>query len=305
MSDQRPHIIESITEQHRILSLPKPLHPLVSVFRLETAAHKAEELNRRFSLGFYCASLKRGFKGKFRYGRNYYDFDEGVMSFIAPHQVLENQSVEEYDLTGICLSFHPDFIRPYPLGKKIQEYGFFGYAVNEALHLSDKEESLIERIMLDIETEYQSNIDSFSQDVVIAHIELLLTYCNRFYTRQFLTRKAVNNDLLARIEELLAAYFQHEVPLTKGLPTVEYLASQVHLSPGYLSDMLRTLTGQTAQQLIHGKLIEKAKNFLAETDWPVATIAYQLGFERPQSFNKLFKNKTNSTPLQYRHSLLG
>ncbi|MNK04738.1 HTH-type transcriptional activator Btr [compost metagenome] len=293
------YIVNSISEQHRIMSLPKPLHPLMSVFHLEDSMHRAEEFAQKFALNFYCVSLKKGFKGKFKYGQRYYDFDEGMVSFIAPHQSLENLSEEEYELSGICLSFHPDFIRNYPLAKKIKEYGFFSYATNEALHLSEKEEKMIETILRNIEAEYQSAIDGFSQDVMIAHIDLLLTYCNRFYNRQFLTRKAVHHDLLDKMELLLNEHFDAHKEI---LPTVEFLASKLNVSAGYLSDMLRSLTGQTAQQHIHLHLIEKAKELLANTHLSVGEIAYQFGFEYPQSFNKLFKNKTGVTPLQYRQS---
>lgn len=302
MKHVSPYLISSIAEQHRILNLPKPLHPLISVFRMEDSMHQAPELAQPFSLNFYCVALKRGFKGKFKYGRSYYDFDEGALSFLAPHQLLANLSEEDYTLSGISVSFHADLIRHYPLAQKIDDYGFFGYTVNEALHLSDEEEQFIERIMNDIDAEYRRPIDQFSQDVVVAHLELLLTYSNRFYTRQFLTRKAASIDLIDRMQNLLTGYFQAATGVDQGLPTVEYLAGQLNLSPGYLSDMLRTHTGQTAQQHIHDRLIDQARTYLAQTELSVAEIAYQLGFERPQSFNKLFKNKTSTTPLAYRKS---
>ncbi len=297
-----PFHIGSITEQHRILKLPKPLHPLVSVFRLEDSMHHAEELNQNFSLGFYCVSLKQGFKGKFKYGYSYYDFEEGVLSFLSPNQILANQSEEEYEVTGISLSFHPDFIRNYPLAKKMKEYGFFNYTANEALHLSEREEQMIGKIFKAIETEYQSPIDAFSQDVIIANIDLLLTHANRYYNRQFITRKTLNHDLLTRINQFIDEYYEQNKALTQGLLTVEVLADAFHVSSGYLSDMLRSLVGQSAQQYIHNQLIEKSKLLLASTNLSVSEIAYQFGFEYPQSFNKLFRNKTNFSPLQYRQS---
>jgi AraC-like DNA-binding protein len=203
---------------------------------------------------------------------------------------------------GHTLLIHPDFIRNYPLGKTIKNFGFFSYSVNEALHLSEKERVIIISIFKNIEDELQSTIDDFSQDVIIAQIELLLNYSNRFYKRQFITRKAVNNDLLAKSENLLNDYFNNETTLKKGLPTVQYLAEQLNISPRYLSDMLRSLTGQNAQQHIHHKLIEKAKEILSISNLSVAEVAYQLGFEHPQSFNKLFKSKTNLSPLEFRQS---
>lgn len=300
MSSNTPRVIQSLSEQHRILHLHKPLHPLISVFRLEEAMHDAEELHEKFMLGFYCVSLKKGFKGKFRYGQRYYDFDEGMMSFIAPNQLMENLSEENYKLQGYCVSFHPDLIRNYPLGKKIKEYGFFSYETNEALHLSEQEEKIIAQLMLEMEREYQSSIDHFSQDVMVAQIELLLSYSNRFYNRQFITRKPASNDLLIRMEQFLHDHFNNKD--SQGLPTVDMMAAALNLSPGYLSDMLRSLTGRTAQQHIHDQLIEKAKELLSSTSLSVSEIAYRFGFEYPQSFNKLFRNKTNQTPLQYRQS---
>ena len=302
MSNNNPRVIHSIAEQNKILQLPKPLHPLFSIFRLQDAMHQSEELIGKFSLGFYCVSLKKGFKGKFRYGQQYYDFDEGMLSFISPNQILTNLSKEDYSLTGYSLSFHPDFIRNYPLGRKIKNYGFFSYEANEALHLSEQEEQMIGQMMIDMEREYQNSIDHFSQDIMVARLELLLSYSDRFYNRQFITRKASGHDLLLRMEQTLNNYFNQETALRKGMPTVEFLAAELNLSPGYLSDMLRSLTGQTAQQHIHNALIEKAKELLAGTQLSVSEIAYQFGFEYPQSFNKLFKNKTSQTPLQYRQT---
>ncbi|RZS69215.1 aldo/keto reductase [Pseudobacter ginsenosidimutans] len=230
------------------------------------------------------------------------DFDEGMLSFISPNQILTNLSKEDYSLTGYSLSFHPDFIRNYPLGRKIKNYGFFSYEANEALHLSEQEEQMIGQMMIDMEREYQNSIDHFSQDIMVARLELLLSYSDRFYNRQFITRKASGHDLLLRMEQALNNYFNREMALRKGMPTVELLAAELNLSPGYLSDMLRSLTGQTAQQHIHNVLIEKAKELLAGTQLSVSEIAYQFGFEYPQSFNKLFKNKTSQTPLQYRQT---
>lgn len=200
-------------------------------------------------------------------------------------------------IKGIWLVVHPDFLRSYPLGKKIKEYGFFSYAVHEALHLSDKEEVMINSLMTTIEQEYYSPIDGFSQDVMVSQIELMLNYCNRFYNRQFITRKNANSDLLVKLEEVLSHYFDAQ---QSGLPTVKYVAGQLNVSPHYLSDMLRSTTGQNAQQHIHNTLIEKAKEVLTTTPLSVSEIAYQLGFEYPQSFSKLFKTKTNVSPLEYR-----
>jgi AraC family transcriptional regulator, transcriptional activator of pobA len=216
--------------------------------------------------------------------------------------VLSVSSAENYKVSGWWLVFHADFILNYTLGKKIKEYGFFSYAVNEALHLSDREEQMLEGIFKNIEQEYQTSIDQFSQDVMIAHLELLLNYCNRFYNRQFLTRKMASNDLLTKLDNILTDYFNNELVQKFGLPSVQYISEQLGVSANYLSDMLRTITGQNTQQHIHNKLIEKAKETLTTTNLSVSEIAYQLGFEHPQSFNKLFKSKTNQTPTEFRTS---
>ncbi|MGY3051822.1 AraC-like DNA-binding protein [Pedobacter sp. UYEF25] len=196
--------------------------------------------------------------------------------------------------------FHPDLIRQYPLGKVIKNYGYFSYALNEALHLSEEEEQTIETILQNIQRGINSRLDNFSQDVIVSNLELLLSYCNRFYNRQFITRKMATNNLLANFETLLDNCFTNDSEVL--LPTVEKLAKALHVSSPYLSDMLRSLTGQNTQQHIHGKLIEKAKEILTTTNLTVSEIAYQLGFEYPQSFSKLFKSKTNLTPIEYRQS---
>lgn len=298
--DNIPYQFNSISDLHRVLGLPKPLHPLVSLVDNTEIAVEREQLPASFLLNFYKISYKIGLRGKIRYGQSYYDFDEGGLVFTSPNQLLATTDDAEY--MGHTLLIHPDFIRNYPLGRNIKTLGFFSYAANEALHLSEKEKTIIISIFKNIEDELQSAIDDFSQDVIIAQIELLLSYSNRFYKRQFITRKAVSNDLLAKLETLLGDYFNNETALTKGLPTVQYLAEVLNVSPHYLSDTLRSLTGQNAQQHIHNKLIEKAKEILSISTLSVAQVAYQLGFEHPQSFNKLFKSKTNLSPLEFRQS---
>jgi AraC family transcriptional activator of pobA len=295
-----PHQFNSISELHRMLGLPKPLHPLVTLVDNTRIAVEKDQLPASFSFNFYKISFKKTLRGKIKYGQNYYDFDEGGLVFVSPGQLLATTDDTEYQ--GYTLLIHPDFLRNYPLGKNIQHFGFFSYAANEALHLSEKEKAIIFNIFRNIEEELQSTIDDFSQDVMVAQIELILNYSNRFYKRQFITRKAVNNDLLAKLETLLGDYFGNETALMKGLPTVQYLAEQLNVSTHYLSDMLRSLTGQNAQQHIHNKLIEKAKEMLSISSLSIAEIAYQLGFEHPQSFNKLFKSKTKLAPSEFRQS---
>ncbi|MCS3529153.1 AraC family transcriptional regulator [Chryseobacterium sp. JUb7] len=298
--DYSPLKISSISELHDILQLPKPLHPLISLVDNTKMAINKEFLYKSFHLGFYKISYKFSENGKMGYGQGYYDFNEGGMMFTAPNQILSTDEDAQY--FGFTLFIHPDFIRNYPLAQNIKKYGFFSYDTNEALHLSEKEKVTIVGLLSTIEGELNTTIDEASQDIIISYIEVLLNYSNRFYKRQFITRKTVNNDLLAKMEYVLDTYFTQQQPLVKGLPTVEFLASELNLSAHYLSDMLRNLTGQNAQQHIHEKIIEKAKEYLTTTRLSVSEIAYQLGFEHSQSFNKLFKKKMNTTPLSYKQS---
>ena len=298
--------INSLSEFHRLLSMPPPLHPLVSVVLVSEIHAVNSDLWRHFSTDFYTISLKNNIQSKVKYGQQYYDFDKGTMTFTAPKQV---QSIEvdktnafnETIGTGYVLIFHADFLKKHPLQSTIKNYGFFSYSLNEALHLSLQEEQNIVDVFQKIEKEYQ-HIDKHTQDIILSQMFKHLNYCNRYYERQFITRKTVNNDLLSKMENLLSDYFNTSETLKRGLPTVEYLANQLNYSANYLSDMLRLLTGQNAQQHIHEKLIEKAKEKLLTTNLSVSEIAYELGFERSQSFNRLFKKKTEMSPLKYRQS---
>jgi AraC-like DNA-binding protein len=290
--------ISSISELHNLLQLPGPLHPLVSLIDNEKMSIKEDWAGRSFMFNFYKISYKYSTNGKMGYGQGYYDFNEGGMMFTAPGQILSPEENAEY--CGCTLLIHPDFIRNYPLAKNIKNLGFFSYDTNEALHLSEQEKTIMKGLLNSIKNELNTAIDEVSQDVIVSYTEVLLNYSNRFYKRQFITRQSVNNDLLTKMERVLENYFNDQNTLTKGLPTVEFLASQLNLSPHYLSDMLRNLTGQNAQQHIHEKLIEKAKEYLTSTHFSVSEVAYALGFEHPQSFNKLFKKKTDQTPLSYR-----
>ncbi|MCR1027067.1 helix-turn-helix transcriptional regulator [Cellulophaga baltica] len=297
--------INSLSEFHRLLSIPPPLHPLVSVVLVSEIHVINSGVWQHFSTDFYTISLKNNIQSKVKYGQQYYDFDKGTMTFIAPKQVqtVEVDTTNAYESigTGYVLIFHPDFFKKHPLQSTIKNYGYFSYSLNEALHLSQQEEQNVIEIFQKIEKEYQ-HIDKHTQDIILSQIDLLLNYCNRFYERQFITRKAVNNDLISKMEALLNDYFSNTETLNSGLPTVEYLANQLNYSANYLSDMLRLLTGQSAQQHIHEKLIGKAKEKLLTTNLSVSEIAYELGFEQPQSFNRLFKKKTEMSPLKYRQS---
>jgi len=299
-----PHKFESLSDAHRTFGLPMPRHPLITL--IDNSIHPVP-VNRSpqpHILNFYKISYRTKLGGKIKYGQGYYDFDEGGLLFASPNQLIGSNGNNETTecSAGYTLLIHPDFFGNYPLAKKIKQYGFFSYSANEALHLSEHEKATILTIFKIIEEELNSRIDDFSQDVIISQIELLLNYANRFYKRQFITRKAASGDLLQKLEEILDDYFNNEKSLQQGIPTVHYLSEHLTISPSYLSDMLRSLTGQNAQQHIHNKLIEKAKEKLSVTSLSVSEIAYELGFEHPQSFSKLFKTKTNLSPLQFRRS---
>jgi AraC family transcriptional activator of pobA len=303
MSNAIPYRIKTITEFHQLRGLPSPEYPLISVIDVASIQHSPDEMTS-WVFDFYSIALKRNFNTRFKYGQQEYDFDEGVMFFISPGQVFGIETSKDAVLkrSGCMLLIHPDFLWNTSLAKKIRQYEYFDYSVNEALFLSEKEEAIITSIMQNIRQEYHSNIDKFSQDVIIAQVELLLTYADRFYHRQFITRKISNHKILERLEELLTAYFNSDDLVAKGLPTVQYVAGALNVSPNYLSGLLKVLTGQSTQQHIHDKLMEKAKEKLATTGLSVSEIAYELGFEHPQSFSKLFKAKTNLSPLEFRQS---
>jgi len=294
---QPPIHINSVSEMHRYLNLPGPEHPLISMISFKDLEPETTDWGRGMVINMYIIAIKKEFLGKIRYGQGYYDFDEGMMSFIAPGQLCYQSGPGENPRGGQMLLIHPEFIQNSTLAKTMKNEAFFSYALNEALYLSQKEETTIEGIMTNIAQEYHSSIDSFSQDLILSYIELLLNYSNRFYARQFMTRKTAHNDLLIKLEQVFDSHFENT---GNKLPTVRDIAEKLNVSPGYFSDMLRTYTGQSAQQHIHNKLIDKAKEILTTTPLSVSEIAYQLGFEYPQSFNKLFKSKTNVSPLEYR-----
>lgn len=304
MPNMKPLKIKTITEGHRLMGLPGPEHPLISVVSyaaLQTPA--ADTATTGVLFDFYFISLKKGFSNKLHYGQQQYDFDEGMMYFVAPNQLLKGAGPgPDDDLTGWILLVHPDLLWGTSLAAHIRKYEYFGYSVHEALFLSDKEEVIINGIVHNIRNEYQSNMDKFSQDIIISHLETLLNYAERFYQRQFFTRKKSSHQILDRLETLLADYFDSGDLAAGGLPTVQQIADKLNVSPDYLSGLLKTLTGQGTQQHIHDKLIEKAKEKLSTTDLTVSQIAYELGFEHPQSFNKLFKTRTSLSPLEFRRS---
>ncbi len=302
MRNSKTYFLNSVSELHQFLNIKKPTHPLVSVVNLDDIAVNVSEEMNTIVYNFYTIYLKKNFDGKVKYGQQYYDFDDGIMTFFAPTQMFSIEESSTTKVEGWMLVFHPDFIQSYALVKRIKEYGFFSYANNEALHLLDKEEIIISGLMQNLQQEIEAMIDNYTQDVVVSHIDLLLNYCNRFYNRQFITRKKASNDLSLKFEELLNAYYQKDDLSVSGLPTVQYFAEKLFVSPHYLNDMLKNLTGQTTQQHIQNQLLEKAKELLSTTELSVSEIAYHLGFEYPQSFSKVFKNKTDQTPLEFRQS---
>lgn len=299
--EEQPLKLESLTEAHRLFGLPQPKHPLVSLIN---GGHLALEgkLPSRHVLAYYKIAYKPKLGGKLKYGQGYYDFDAGGLLFAAPGQIIGGNDLDGTVCSQYTLLIHPDFLLGSALAKKIKQYGFFSYSTNETLHLSDEEKDTILSIFSFMEKELDSRIDDFSQEVMISQIGLLLSYANRFYKRQFLTRKSAGNNVLQKLEDVLDAYFKDELALSRGIPTVTYLAEQLNLSPNYLSDMLRSLTGQSAQQHIHDRLIDNAKEKLSATSLSVSEVAYALGFEHSQSFSKLFKLKTHLSPVAFRKS---
>lgn len=293
----------TISEFHDFCNLPGPEYPMVSLIDYSKVQYPVNEPELRWIQGFYAIGLKRNVNARFNYGQQQYDFDSGVLTFVAPLQYLQieiNQNAV-IEPTGWLLLVHPDFLWHSPLAKKIKSYEFFHYAANEALFLSEKEEKLISGILQRIEEEYQSNTDKFSQQLIIAQLEMLLIYSSRFYERQFMTRQQTHYQLLERFEKVLAHYFDSGKLLEKGMPTVTELAAELHISPNYLGTLLRMHTRLNTRQHIQHKLVDYAKERLSTTALSVSEIAYELGFEHPQSFSKLFKKKTGLTPLEFRH----
>lgn len=296
---------QSLSEFHEFCGLPKPEHPLISLIDYSKVAYRVNNENEiKWIQHFYSIGLKRNVNARFNYGQQQYDFDSGVLSFVGPLQFLKieiNQDIQ-VEPSGWLLLIHPDFLWNTDLVSKIKTYDFFSYSVNEALFLSDKEEKIIVDIMQNIEKEYQANIDKFSQDLIITQIAALLIYSERFYERQFITRKKSGHEILQRFDAVLSKYFQEQNLIETGIPTVSEIADELNISPNYLGTLLRMHTQQNTQQHIQNKLIDFAKERLSTTTLSVSEIAYGLGFEHPQSFSKLFKKKTSQSPLEFRQS---
>ncbi|MBB5637085.1 AraC-like DNA-binding protein [Pedobacter cryoconitis] len=276
-------------------------HPLIAIIDFSKIGEPIED-GLKISSDFYSMMFKSYPSNKIKYGRKTIDFQDGSLICMAPNQVIEidNEVQAQENAMGWGLFFHPDLIRTTSLNDKMREYSFFSYETSEALHLSEKEKQLLYDCVLKLETELKENIDMHSQAIIVSTLELLLSYCTRFYGRQFITRKSSNNSVIVQIEKILTAYFKNTAINENGLPTVKYLADRVNLSPGYLSDLLKKETGKNTLDHIHFYLIEEAKNTLLSTNKSVSEIAYALGFDYPQYFNKLFKQKTGKTPIEFR-----
>jgi AraC-like DNA-binding protein len=283
------------------LGLDPPLHPLITLVDYDQVQPSLRDAGSWFLLDFYKISFKKTFSGSVKYGPGNYDFKDGGLAFLAPHQLVEMSASPE-DYQGQALFVHPDLWQNHSLAQTIYRYGFFSYSVTEALFLSEKEKGIIASLFQAIAAELENNIDKFSQDVLLSQIEMLLIYSNRFYNRQFLTRNTVHHDLIDRMNLFLTDRFNTGTSLVNGLPSPQDVADQLKVSQRYLSDMLKSLTGKTTQQHIHLRLIEKAKALLSQNLLSTAEIAYELGFEHAQSFNKLFKQKTNLSPAAFRQS---
>lgn len=294
--------LQSIADLYKLFTLGTSQHPLVAILDFSSVSEQVGQ-NHKIITDFYSVMFKNYCKNNVKYGRKTIDFQDGNLICIAPNQVIEidNEIEPRENMLGWGLFFHPDLIRATSLNEKIKDYSFFNYEVSEALHLSDKEKTILYDCVLKIQTELQENIDVHSQYIIVSTIELLLNYCSRFYGRQMITRSQNNKTVVSQIENILTKYFSENKIKEEGLPTVKYLADIIQLSPSYLSDILKRETGKNTQEHIHFYLIEEAKNYLINTDKNINEIAYHLGFEYPQYFNKLFKQKTGKTPMEYRN----
>lgn len=293
--------IETISELNKIMGQEESKHPLIGIIdfsKLDFHAHHSIKI----STGFYTIMLKNLCPGAFRYGRNYYDFQEGSLFFMGPNQVVALEDPDETrDVYGWGLVFHPELIRGTSLSARMKDYNFFSYSVYEALHVSEQEKARLTEIIQDIETELSQNIDKHSKTLIVSTLELLLNYCNRYYDRQFITRTETNKDIVVDFEDRLNGYFESELLQNQGFPSVKYFAEQLHLSPNYLSDLLKKETGKNGTEHIQLHMIELAKDKLLNSNVSVSEIAYDLGFEYPQYFSKMFKKNTGVTPAEYRN----
>ena len=295
-------VIKTVSQAYKLLGLTKPLHPLISIFQHTDPNLRINFLDQTFSMNLYMIGLKDGELGTFQYGRNSYDYDSGTMVFLSPNQIFSPQNLQiSKDSKGWTLLFHPDLIRKSELGKSISRYSFFSYESNEALQISEEEKEFITQLKKTIESEYCQNIDMHTQDLIIVNLESILKYCKRYYSRQFYTRTNLNKDYVIKFERFIESYFSSNELITKGIPSIKQCGEALNMSGHYLSDLLKSETGKSAKELIHLKLTDKAKNILLTTNSSISEVAYDLGFEYPNHFSKLFKVKTGMSPSEYRN----
>lgn len=294
--------INTLSEVFRIMEMPSPKHPLIAVIDFSKTPFKTNIPQSKVVCDFYQISFKSDKNGFMKYGRETYDYQEGSLVFLGPEQVVEYDTSNDRETnSGWSLFFHTDLIRTFPLGKKMKEYGFFNYQSNEALHISEKEKEVIESIIHKIEIELDSNLDDFSEELIVSNVELLLNYSKRFYNRQFITRKRFSKNTIAQFSNLLEEYFENELQKELGIPSVQYFADKLNFSSNYLSNLIRKGTDKSILEHIHYYVIELAKNKLLNSNSSISEIAYELGFEYSQYFSRLFKNKVGKTPLEYRN----
>jgi AraC family transcriptional regulator, transcriptional activator of pobA len=292
--------IKTVAEYNKLVGV-KTLHPLVNVVDFSTLkTQKKSVVSGTFTFGFYTISIKYGNNCEIKYGRNNYDYQDGTLVFMAPGQVMTVESKEEFKPEGFALVFHPDLIKGTSLGQHIKSYSFFSYDVHEALHLSEKELDVVLECFKKIEFELQQSVDKHSKHLIVSNIELFLSYCVRFYDRQFITRDNINSDILTKFESLLNSYFESENPQKNGIPTVAYFADQLHLSANYFGDLIKKETGKTALEYIQKAILDAAKEKIFVPGKSVNEIAYELGFKYPQHFSRMFKKETGQTPNEYR-----
>ncbi|WP_026350807.1 helix-turn-helix domain-containing protein [Dyadobacter beijingensis] len=299
---RQPVVFDNISALMERVGLPSPLHPLITLVNYDENKPSLADAGSQYLLYFYKIAFKLRFNGKAKYGPGSYDFRDGGLAFVGPNQIVQlSDDLGEHE--GYALYFHPDLLYKHPLASRISRYGFFSYSVSEALFLSEKEKNVIKSVFESIAAELSTQTDHFSLAVLVSQIELLLHHCDRFYNRQFLTRNVVHHDLIDQMNMFLNDRLNNEAALISGLPTTQEIAQYLKVSPRYLSDMLKSLTGHTTQQHIHLKMVEKAKEMLGRDRLTTAEVAYALGFEHPQSFNKLFKHKTGMSPAAFRKLL--
>ena len=293
---------KTINELYKSNGFPPPENPLLGILTFEESK-KCTFIEREFTMGFYTIALTKLKSGIFQYGRTKYDHDNGSLAFLKPHQKVLMNNVETSE-KGFLLYIHEDFLVNHSLYSEINKYGFFDYEVNEALHLSPKEEDILWDLFNKIQVEYYNNQDEYSKDIVLTHIDSFLKYAQRFYKRQFLNRSVLSGSIITKFTEILKQYFENGGLQKSGLPSVKYMAEKLALSPKYLSDLLKQETGKTALEHIHIALVIEAKNILMSTDKTVSETAYELGFENPPYFSRLFKKEVGVTPTEYREQFL-